>query len=121
MDGEPGCSESRIERIFPLSNPDAGLWFSVMIRMTSSELSVRGAIEVGTLRLRSGGMVEVVVRPGPLSPGSVAKVADLRPQMLAAVTGVRARRDIAFAWGSLADGATSSSTPSSIDRRTPLA
>lgn len=49
-----------------------------MIGMTSSELTVRGAIEVGTLRLPSGGMIGVVVRPGPLSPGSAAKVADLR-------------------------------------------
>ena len=55
---------------FPAPNPDGGLWFRILIGQPGSELAVTGAVEVGTLRLPSGGMVGVIVRPGGLSPGS---------------------------------------------------
>jgi hypothetical protein len=50
-------------------------------------------------------MVGVIVRPGPLSPGSAAKIAEIRAQMLAAVTAADARHNTAFAWGRMADDA----------------
>lgn len=40
-----------------------------------------------------------------MSPGSAAKVAEIRAQMLAAVTAAGARRNTAFAWGRMADEA----------------
>ena len=90
---------------FPAPNPDGGLWFHILIGQPGSELAVTGAVEVGTLRLPSGGMVAVIVRPDPLSPGSAANVAEIRAQMLAAVTAAGARRNTAFAWGRMADNA----------------
>ena len=90
---------------YPAPNPDGGLWFRILIGQPGSELAVAGAVEVGTLRLPSGGMVGVIVRPGPLSLGSAAKVAEIRAQMLAAVTAAGARRNTAFAWGRMAEGA----------------
>jgi hypothetical protein len=90
---------------FPAPNPDDGLWFHILIGQPGSELAVTGAIEVGTLRLPSGGMVGVIVRPDPLSPGSAAKVTEIRAQMLAAVTAAGARRTTAFAWGRMTDDA----------------
>jgi hypothetical protein len=50
-------------------------------------------------------MVGVIVRPGPLEPATVAKVAEIRAQMLAAVTAAGAHRNTAFAWGRMADDA----------------
>lgn len=90
---------------YPPPNPDGAVWFRILIGEPGSELAVTGAVEVGTLRLPSGGMVGVVVHPDPLSPGSAAKVAVLRAEMLATVTTAGARRSTAFAWGHLADGA----------------
>lgn len=90
---------------FPVPNQDGGLWFHILIGQPGSELAVTGAVEVGTLRLPSGGMVGVIVRPGPLSAGSAAKIAEIRAQMLAAVTAAGARRNTAFAWGRMADDA----------------
>lgn len=90
---------------FAAPNPDGGLWFRILIGQPGSELAVTGAVEVGTLRLPSGGMVGVIVRPGPLLPSSGAKVAEIRAQMLAAVTAAGARRATAFAWGRMADNA----------------
>ncbi len=102
---------------YPPPNPDGALWFRILIGQPGSELAVTSAVEVGTLRLPSGGMVAVIVRPGPLSPGSAAKVAELRAQMLAAVTTAGARRNTAFAWGRMADDACCSSTPARSSRR----
>lgn len=90
---------------FPAPNPDGGLWFHILIGQPGSELAVTGAVEIGTLRLPSGGMVGVIVRPGLLSPGSAAKVAKIRAQMLAAVTAAGAHSSTAFAWGRMADDA----------------
>ena len=90
---------------FPPPNPDDALWFRILIGQGSTELAVSGAVEVGTLRLPSNGMVGVIVRPGPLEPATVAKVAGIRAQMLAAVTAAGARRNTAFAWGRMADDA----------------
>lgn len=90
---------------FPPPDQDGALWFSVLIGQPGSELVVTDAVEVGTLRLRSGGTVGVIVRPGPLSPDSAEKVAELRAQMLAAVTAAGARRNTAFGWGRMADDA----------------
>lgn len=89
---------------FPAPSPDGGLWFRILIGQPGSALAVTGVIEVGTLRLPSGGMVGVIVHPGPLSPGSAAKVAEIRGQMLAAVTAAGARRNTAFL-GRMADDA----------------
>lgn len=58
-----------------------------------------------TEKYASGGMVGVIVRPGPLSLGSAAKIAEIRAQMLAAVTAAGARGNTAFAWGRMADDA----------------
>ncbi|MBV9652225.1 MAG: hypothetical protein JO296_19090 [Pseudonocardiales bacterium] len=90
---------------FPVPNPDGGLWFHILLGQPGSELTVTGAVEVGTLRLPSGGMVAMIVRPGPLSPGSAAKIAEIRAHMLAAVTAAGARRNTAFIWGRMADDA----------------
>jgi hypothetical protein len=90
---------------FPVPNPDDGLWFHILIGQPGSELAVTGAVEVGTLRLPSGGMVGVIVRSGPLLPGSAVKITEIRAQMLAAVTAAGARRNTAFAWGRMADDA----------------
>lgn len=112
---------------YPPPNPDGALWFRILIGQPGSELAVTGAVEVGTLHLPSGGMVGVIVRPGPLSLGSAAKVAELRAQMLAAVTAVGARRNTAFAWGRMADDAVllidpgpvepESARPEGVERR----
>ncbi|WP_433296127.1 hypothetical protein ACQPZQ_15240 [Pseudonocardia sp. CA-142604] len=102
---------------FPPPNPDGALWFRVLIGH-GAELAVRGAVEVGTLRLPSGGMVGVIVRPGPLTPGTAEKVAEIRAQMLAAVTAAGARRNTAFAWGRMADDAVLLIDPGPPRRRT---
>ena len=103
-----------------MPNPDGGLWFRILIGQPGSELAVTGVVEVGTLRLPSGGMVGVIVRPGPLSPGSAAKIAEIRAQMLAAVTAADARRNTAFAWGRMAhETPCCSSIPAQSSRRAP--
>lgn len=103
----PHRPEKRLGRVafFPPPNPDNVLWFRVLLGAPNCELAVTGAVEVGTLQLPSGGMIGVCVRPGPMSPESAAKIRDVRAQMLRVITGVRARRNRAFAWGRLDDGA----------------
>jgi hypothetical protein len=91
---------------FSPPNEDGGLWFRVLAgRPGGAELTIRGAIEVGGLELPIGGMVAVVVRPGPLTPGSESVVSGLRSHMLAAVTAAGARRNTGFAWSRMDDGA----------------
>lgn len=91
---------------FPPPNEDGGLWFRILIgRPSGADVTIRGAVEVGGLELPSGGVVAVVVRPGPLTPGTGSVVSDLRSHMLAAVTSVGARRNTGFAWGRMDDGA----------------
>jgi hypothetical protein len=91
---------------FPPPNEDGGLWFRVLVgRRGGAELTTRGAVEVGALELPSGGMVAVIVRPAPLTPGSESVVSGLRSRMLAALTAAGARRNTGFAWGRMEDGA----------------
>lgn len=90
---------------FPPPNEDGALWFRVLLGRAGSELTIRGAVEVGGLVLPGGGAVAVVVRPGPLTPATAAMVTDLRSHMVAALTAAGARRNTGFAWGRMDDGA----------------
>ncbi len=54
-----------------------------------------GAVELGSLRLPSGGMIGMIVRSEPSSPDTAVKVAEIRSEILAARTAAGARRNTA--------------------------
>ena len=89
---------------FPAPNENDALWFLVLLGQPGAELVVHDAAEVGALDLPGGGMVGVVVRPGPLTAGTARVVAEVRAQILATVTAAGARRNTAFSWGRMDDG-----------------
>jgi hypothetical protein len=105
---------------FPPPNEDGGLWFRILVgRPGEAELTIRGAVEVGGLELPGGGVVAVVVRPGPLTTGSEAVVSGLRSHMLAALTAAGARRNTGFAWGRMNDGAVVLIDPGAVEPEGP--
>jgi hypothetical protein len=112
--------EKRLGRVpfYPPPNPDGELRFDVMLGAPGAELTITGAIEVGTLQLPSGGMIGVCLHHESTTLGSAAK--DVRAKMLSA-TQYGARRTRALAWGSLADGAVLLLDPGAVEPEDPAA
>jgi hypothetical protein len=90
---------------FPAPNPDGGLWFHHLDRSAGLGVGRHGGgrgRHVAPAERRNG---RSDCAPWPASLGSAAKIAEIRAQILAAVTAAGARRNTAFAWGRMAEDA----------------
>lgn len=101
---------------YPPPNPDGLLRFILLLGAPDgAELTVRNAVEVGTLELPGGGLIGVILDHQPLEPSTAAKIQEIRTQMLQAVTRHGAHRTSAFAWGRLADDAVLLLDPGAVE------
>jgi hypothetical protein len=98
----PEKGENKVAR-YPVPEPPGPLFFEVFIGAPAKTIAMQ-AIEVGTLKLPSGGMIGVCVRRPDLSQDGLSALYHAREEMVRSVTQSAAPNSQGFAWGRLPNG-----------------